>query len=357
MLIWVPLDGLARSLADLPGVRVEHVVPGSGPLPEGAADVEFYVPPFFPEVDSVAAMAQMPALRVVQTLTAGFDRVRPHVPAGTVLCNARGVHDASTAEWVLTAILASVRRFPHFVAEQAASRWSFQFTGCLAGSTVLIVGYGSIGSAVERRLAGFEVGQVLKVARSAREGVSPVTELPALLPEADVVVLLAPVTAETTGMVDAAFLARMKDGALLVNAARGALVVTDDLVAQLAAGRLSAALDVTTPEPLPSEHPLWRMPNVFITPHVGAPTPVSAAAITTGRYSGLHPAMTALAAIFSMVAGPMFGGSAAITSRGSRLVPVSMRLTRSGVGGITGKPSVRPRSNMNSNSSWSPISI
>jgi phosphoglycerate dehydrogenase-like enzyme len=223
---------------------------------------------------AVTAMSMMPRLRVVQTLTAGFDRVRPHVPAGAVLCNARGVHDASTAEWVVAAVLASVRDFPYFGAEQAAGRWAYRFTGCLAGKTVLIVGYGSIGAAVEARLAGFGV-QVVRVARSARDGVHPVADLPGLLPAADVVILLAPMTGETTGLADAAFLARLKDGALLVNAARGPLVVTSDLVAELAAGRISAALDVTDPEPLPAGHPLWALPNVLITPHVAASTPVS----------------------------------------------------------------------------------
>ncbi len=140
---------------------------------------------------------------------------------------------------------------------------------------MLIVGYGSIGQAVERRLAGFEV-QLSRVARSARAGVSAVSELPSLLPAADIVILLAPVTAETMGMVDATFLARMKDGALLVNAARGVLVVTDDLVAELSTGRLAAAMDVTEPEPLAPGHPLWSLPNVLITPHVGASTPYSA---------------------------------------------------------------------------------
>jgi phosphoglycerate dehydrogenase-like enzyme len=275
MLIWVPQQPVADALADLDGADVEVVVPDGSDLPPSAADVEFYVPPFFPSPAAVLAMAEMPRLRVVQTLTAGFDRVRPHVPAGAVLCNARGVHDASTAEWVLTAILASVREFPYFAREQVAGRWSYRPTDCLAGKTVLIVGYGSIGAAVERRLAGFEVS-VLRVARSAREGVSAVSDLPDLLPGADVVILLAPVTSETIGMADAAFLARMKDGALLVNAARGALLVTADLVAELASARLYAALDVTDPEPLPPEHSLWTVPNVLITPHVGASTPVSA---------------------------------------------------------------------------------
>ncbi len=278
MLVWVPLEQLAASLSGVPGVTVETVVPDGGPMPAGAQDVEFYVPPFFPDVPAMAAMARMPRLRVVQTLTAGFDQVRPHVPPGAALCNARGAHDASTAEWVMTAILASLREFPHFAAEQAAGRWSFQFTGCLAGRTVLIVGYGSIGGAVDRRLAGFDVAEVLKVARRARDGVQPITSLPDLLPRADVVVILAPATAETAGMVDAGFLARMKDGALLVNAARGSLVNTPDLIAELRTGRLRAALDVTAPEPLPSDSPLWSLPNVLITPHVGASTPASARA-------------------------------------------------------------------------------
>ena len=277
MLIWVPTEPVAQALDGLDGATVEVVAPDGSGLPASAADVEFYVPPFFPAPAAVAAMAQMPGLKVVQTLTAGFDRVRPRVPAGAVLCNARGVHDASTAEWVVAAILASVRQFPYFAGEQAAGRWNYRFTGCLAGQTVLIVGYGSIGQAVERRLAGFEV-QILRVARSGRDGVSPVSDLPDLLPAADVVILLAPVTAETVGMADAAFLVRMKDGALLVNAARGALLVTDDLVAELSSGRLSAALDVTEPEPLPPGHPLWQLPNVLITPHVAASTPVSVTA-------------------------------------------------------------------------------
>jgi phosphoglycerate dehydrogenase-like enzyme len=274
VLIWVPLEPVAAALADLPDTTVQVVVPDGTALPASAADVEFYVPPFFPKPEAVEAMAQMPRLQVVQTLTAGFDLVRPHVPAGAVLCNARGVHDASTAELLVAMILASVRHLPFFAAEQAAGRWSFRFTGCLAGKTVLIVGYGSIGKAVEARLAGFDV-QLLKVARSARDGVSPVSELPGLLPQADVVMLLAPVTAETAGMADAAFLARMKDGALLVNGARGSLVRTEDLVAELRTGRIFAALDVTDPEPLPPDHPLWSLPNVLITPHVGATTPIS----------------------------------------------------------------------------------
>jgi phosphoglycerate dehydrogenase-like enzyme len=277
--MWVPADWVAAAMEGLPATRVEIVDTAmtAGPdLPESVAEVEFYVPPFLGPSAIAEVMRQMPQLRVVQALTAGVDRLRPHLPDGVLLCNARGAHDAVTAEWVVGAMIAAQRAFPLFAREQAAARWSYQHTCELAEKAVLIVGYGSIGAAVERRLAGFEVS-VLRVARRPRpeEGVHGLGSLPALLPRADVVVLLVPFTPETSGMVDAAFLARMKDGALLVNAARGPVVVTPALVTEITSGRLRAAMDVTDPEPLPSDHPLWELPGAFVTPHVGASTPVS----------------------------------------------------------------------------------
>ena len=239
MLFWVPVPEIAAALGDLPGATVQVVSPDGGPLPASADEVEFYVPPFFPAPPAIEVIAHLPGLRVVQALTAGIDRLLPYIQPGVTLCNARGVHDASTAEWVVATILAAVRDLPYFALEQAAHRWSYRYTDSLAGKSVLIVGYGSIGAAVEERLAGFEV-EVRRVARRVREGVAPVSDLPALLPAADVVVVLAPVTAETVGMVDAGFLGRMKDGALLVNAARGSLVVTDAVAAELRRGRLRA---------------------------------------------------------------------------------------------------------------------
>jgi len=276
MLVWTPSDWAAAGLTGLAGVDVEIVDTGTvGELPGTVADVEFYVPSFFPSASVAAAMGHMPKLRVVQTLTAGVDALRPSVPSGVLLCNARGAHDASTAEWVVTATLASLRDFPQFTRDQDAGRWAYRHTDALCEKTVLIVGYGSIGAAVERRLAGFEV-DVLRVARRPREGVRPISELPALLPVADVVVLLVPFTESTAGMADAGFLASMKDGALLINAARGPVVDTPALLAELSRGRLRAAMDVTSPEPLPADHPLWTAPGVLITPHVAASTPVSA---------------------------------------------------------------------------------
>jgi phosphoglycerate dehydrogenase-like enzyme len=283
VLIWVPADWVAAVMTGLPGTRVEIVDtaaglggPGGWELPESVAEVEFYVPPFFGSAAAAQVMAMMPRLRVVQALTAGVDRLRPHVPSGAVLCNARGAHDAVTAEWVVGAMIGAQREFPFFAREQAAGRWSYHNTAELAEKNVLIVGYGSIGAAVERRLAGFEVS-VTRVARRPRpdEEVFGLADLPGLLPSADVVVVLVPFTPQTSGMIDAAFLAQMKDGSLLVNAARGTVVVTSALISELKRGRLRAALDVTDPEPLPPDHPLWTSPGVFITPHTGASTPVS----------------------------------------------------------------------------------
>jgi phosphoglycerate dehydrogenase-like enzyme len=273
--VWLPYDAWRSELALPAGLDVE-VWDGTADPPASVRDVRFYVLPYMAGPEPARLMARMSSLQVVQTLTAGVDDVRPQVPAGVTLCNARGVHDASTAELVLALVLASLRGIPDFVRDAAHGGWDGRRRDALADRTVLVVGYGSVGQAVERRLLPFEC-QVLRVARAAREGpdgqrVAGLDELPALLPEADVVVLTVPMTDETRGLVDAAFLARLRDGALLVNAARGPVVRTDDLVAEVGTGRLRAALDVTDPEPLPPGHPLWSAPGVLISPHVGGNT-------------------------------------------------------------------------------------
>ncbi|WP_326635725.1 2-hydroxyacid dehydrogenase [Nonomuraea fuscirosea] len=273
MKTWVPSVSVADVLSDLPGVECA-VYDGTSAMPDGVGDVEVWIPPLIPVPDVPGTLARMGSLKLLQTVTAGVEAYRPHMPSGAVLCNARGVHDAGTAEWAVGAMLAVVREFPGFVDAQRRGEWTYHHTGVLADSRVLIVGYGSIGAALERRLDGFEA-EIVRVARSARDGVHAMDELPALLPEADVVVLLVPATAATAGMVDAAFLARMKDGAVLVNAARGGIVDTDALLAELKNGRLRAALDVTAPEPLPEGHPLWGAPGLLITPHVAGSTPAS----------------------------------------------------------------------------------
>ncbi|GAA4470016.1 2-hydroxyacid dehydrogenase [Phytohabitans houttuyneae] len=254
------------------GVTVEVAVRPDA-LPSDPAGVRFWVPPFLAQSESASLAAKMPDLEVVQLLSAGAEVWVGKLPEGMVLCDARGVHDSPTAEWVMTAILSHLRAFPAFVRAQARGEWSYADhtpTDELAGKRVLIVGAGSIGAALAARLAPFEVS-VTNVARTARpdEGVHAVDELPGLLPHHDIVVLIVPLTDQTRGLVDARFLAAMPDGALLVNGARGPVVDTDALVAELATGRIAAAADVTEPEPLPAGHPLWSMPNFLLTPHVG----------------------------------------------------------------------------------------
>jgi len=237
---------------------------------EPPAGVEFWVPTYM-LADSArrdAALAALPELRVVQLVSAGAEVWVGHIPPGVLLCDGRGIHGGSTAEWVLTAILAVVREFPRFIRDQQARRWAPVITDELAGKHVLVVGAGDLGQNVATRLRAFGASPVL-VARRARDGVHAVGELPVLLPAADIVVLVVPLTPQTTGLVDSAFLAALPDGALVVNAARGPVVVTDALIAELSSGRLRAALDVTDPEPPPDDHPLWTVPNLLLTPHVG----------------------------------------------------------------------------------------
>jgi phosphoglycerate dehydrogenase-like enzyme len=190
------------------------------------------------------------------------------MPDGVTLCNGRGIHDTSTAELAVTLLLSSLRGIPDFVRAQGRHQWAAGWRPALADRTVLIVGYGAVGEAIERRLEPFEV-DVVRVARRARDGVHAIEELPGLLPTADVVVLVVPLTEQTRGLVDAGFLAAMKEGALLVNVARGAVVDTEALLEALDCGRVHAALDVTDPEPLPEDHALWDAPNLLISPHVG----------------------------------------------------------------------------------------
>jgi len=265
-LVWLPFD--PADLGKVPaGLR--YVWSAAGEPPPGRLDqVELAVPPYEFGAADPSVFGRMPLLRVVQTLTAGVEHLAPHVPEGVLLCNGGGIHDASTAELALTLILASLRGVPGFVRAQDRGEWAWEWRPALADKRVLIIGYGRIGAAIEARLVPFEC-EVVRVARSVRDGVHAVGELPRLLPEADIVVLIVPATPTTRHLVDAGFLAAMKREALLVNVARGAIIDTDALVAALQAGRVHAALDVTDPEPLPTDHPLWAAPNLLLSPHTG----------------------------------------------------------------------------------------
>ena len=267
--VWLPdPPETVASLDPLPdGIEADVWARGE-PLPASKDEVEFIVLPQGTPPATLDVITRLPGLKVIQLLSAGAEQVVGHIPENVTLCNARGAHDAATAEWTVGVIVASLRNFPRFINAQAAGQWDFAVSPSVAGRHVLIVGYGSIGVAVERRLAGWEV-TVERIARHPREGVRPITELHEALEKADIVVILLPVTDETRQLVNEEFLRSMKDGALLVNAARGPIVDTDALLKELTAQRITAALDVTEPEPLPPGHPLWQAPGLLLTPHVG----------------------------------------------------------------------------------------
>ncbi|WP_426561611.1 2-hydroxyacid dehydrogenase [Angustibacter sp. McL0619] len=265
-----PPDGVRVRLWDL-----------SAPA-ERPEEISVVVPPYMEVGDWRPVLAALPNLRLVQTLTAGYESMLPLLPEGVALANAVGVHDSSTSELAVGLALAVLRGFPDFVRDAEHGRWAPQRRRALADRRVLVVGFGGVGRAVAGRMTAFEA-QVTAVASRARaprpeeaalgvQQVHGVGALADLLPQHDVVVLTVPLNDATRAMVDADFLAAMPDGAVLVNVARGGVVDTDALVAELNSGRLLAGLDVTEPEPLPEGHPLWSAPGVLISPHVGGAT-------------------------------------------------------------------------------------
>jgi phosphoglycerate dehydrogenase-like enzyme len=269
--LWIADRAERDAIGELPEAVRMGVIPREGDLPEGVRDAEFLVPGAGDRrVERL--LGSMRALKVIQTLSAGVDRLHPLVPAGVTLCDAAGARDAAVSEWVLAAILASLKTLPEMRDDQHAHRWRWRRLADLEDSTVLIVGYGAIGAAVEARLQPFGT-HVLRLARRERPGVHAVRDLASLLPRADIVVVLLPLTDETTGLLDARALSLLRPGALLVNAARGQIVDTDALGALLREGRIRAALDVVEPEPLPVEHPLWDAPGLLLSPHCAGDTP------------------------------------------------------------------------------------
>lgn len=276
VVVSVPDQEYAAGLADLAGV--EPLVWSMDEPHPRIGELHLVVAPYLRRVRLGELLADAGSLRAVQIQSAGFEDVLPFVPDGVRLCNAAGVHDASTAELAVALALAMRRGIPEFHAVQSDSRWLVNGLGSsLADSRVLVLGYGQIGRAVASRLRPFEV-EITAVASRARPGdelvdwVHGVDELPALVGQADVLIVIVPLTEATRAIVDADLLARMPDGAVVVNVARGGVIDTDALIAECASGRLRAGLDVTDPEPLPPGHPLWTTPGVLITPHIGGAT-------------------------------------------------------------------------------------
>ncbi|CAM8643913.1 NAD(P)-dependent oxidoreductase [Candidatus Planktophila dulcis] len=232
------------------------------------SQIDFYVPLYMGGAKALSYAAQMPSLKTLQMLNAGYDDALAYLRPGLTLCNARGVHDASTAELAVGLAIASRRGFPEFMREQIAGRWSHHRTSALSDSKIGIIGYGSIGKKIAKNLSGFEVS-VTAFTQSGRDGSLTIDQLDAHLPELDIIILILPLSDSSRHLFNAKRLAAMKDGALLINVARGPVVETDALVKELNSGRIFAALDVTDPEPLPTGHPLWSAKNLLLLPHVG----------------------------------------------------------------------------------------
>jgi phosphoglycerate dehydrogenase-like enzyme len=281
----------AELLRDFPA-EVELI-----PLPDDL-DHEIGIDVWIPDPYSNRAMKVWPHLRGVRlilSMMAGTEWIPAVAGPYVTICNARGAHSISTAEWTVSAIMATLKYFPLFLEVQRDGVWKRRFEASahyasisgdarpiyppamleeLTGKSVLMVGYGEIGKEIERMLAPFHV-ELVRVARTARSEprVYAVAELDSLLPQAEIVILILPSTAESHRLIGSRQLALMRQGALLVNAARGPIVDTDALVDALNAGHIRAALDVTDPEPLPEGHPLWSCPNLLLTPHVAGSSP------------------------------------------------------------------------------------
>lgn len=266
-------QGLAEAVGSVEGV--DFVIWNlDGPPPRERIDI--VVAPYWGGRKRLEALGQV-EVRLVQWQSIGFDGVDRFLPAGLLLANATSVHETSTAELAVGLAIAAQRGLADFVRDGMTATWNLRTFPSLADRSVLIVGYGGVGKAVDARLAGFET-RVTRIARTARTepglagdevAVLGFDELREALTHSEIVILTVPLTDETRGMIDAEALAAMPDGALLVNVARGGVVVTEALTAELQNGRLRAALDVTDPEPLPADHPLWHCDNALITPHAG----------------------------------------------------------------------------------------
>jgi phosphoglycerate dehydrogenase-like enzyme len=261
----LPDDAMLARLRAVVDVHVDLVVwnPGDAPLDRM---IDLLVMPYTVTYQSLASLGGL--VRHVQGQSLGYDGAAEFLPTSVTYSNAVGVHEAPTAEMAMTLILASQRGWPAVGRNQDAEKWERPTWPGLIGQRVLLIGVGGIGREFEQRITGFGV-ELTRVARTARDDIHGIAELPALLPNADIVVLAVPLSDETRGMADAAFLDRLPSGALLVNVSRGPIVDTEALVDHVRSGAVRSALDVVDPEPLPKGHPLWSLPGSLLSPHLG----------------------------------------------------------------------------------------
>jgi phosphoglycerate dehydrogenase-like enzyme len=242
---------------------------GTGVAPRD--DIVVWVPAYvvgWGADDIRETLRSLPHLRVVQLLTAGVEPWPSVLPAGVTLCAGKTIHGGSTAELALGLTLSLVRRLPAYAEQQAARTWRRHDPDTVAGKHVLVLGAGDIGARVASTFETLDA-RVTLAARTAREGVVTLADAKAMLPSVDVLVIGLPLTEDTHGLVDASWLGALPDAAIVVNVARGPILDLADITAEVETGRLRVALDVTDPEPLPADHPLWTLPGVLITPHVG----------------------------------------------------------------------------------------
>ena len=264
--IWTQWDDL-----EVPA-KFKKLSPATTPADGGDfSEVTFYVPAYMGGRAALELTNLMPNLKILQMPNAGYDDAMEFVRPGMTLCNGRSIHDDSTAELAVGLTIASLRGFPEFVRNQDKGKWVHTREKSINDRKIGVIGFGSIGSTVARMLSGFSV-TVMPFTQSGRDNTTPISELDKHLPTLDVIILILPLTKDSKHLFDARRLALMKDGSLLVNVARGPIVDTEALVKELNSGRITAALDVTDPEPLPEGHPLWSAKGVLISPHVGGNT-------------------------------------------------------------------------------------
>ncbi|MCL2535859.1 MAG: dehydrogenase [Nocardiaceae bacterium] len=271
LVVLVPEERGVSALAGIPGIRAVVYDPADRQLPDIASEAEVLVVHRLDPADSGHLFAQLPRLQMVQLFSSGVERWATVVPDGVRVSNADRAHGGAVAEWAVAQLLAHVRDLAGYRDRQRQRRWEAHPTGTLCGKRVLVYGAGDIGDNLRRRLEPFDCTVTL-VGRTARAGVVDHEQARAALGEQDVVILAVPLDDSTAHLVDAAFLATMKDGAVLINAGRGELVDTEALLAAVREERVYAILDVTDPEPLPFDHDLWAAPGVVVTPHAAGIT-------------------------------------------------------------------------------------